>query len=168
MGEGSIMNNWIEDKKWSDKFLPEIKRILGENLIKEAPLEEDKNHNTDLMVLTLGGIRVGCRVRKYKYFLEYPDEFTIRSDRTYGQTELAKIISGWGNYFLYGFSNEKENDLVSWKLLSLNEFRLWFTSEIIKTKEMPGSKQHNRDNSSDFIAFDITQMPNSIILNRFN
>ena len=163
-----MSNNWIDDKKWSDKFLPEIKKILGENLIKEAPLEEDKNHNTDLMVLTLGAIRVGCRVRKYEYFLKYPNDITIRSERTYGKTELAKIISGWGNYFFYGFSNENETNLISWKLLSLNEFRLWFNYEIIKTKKIPGNKQHNKDNSADFIAFDTTQMFNSIILNKFN
>ena len=33
---------WREDKRWSDRFLPEIKRILGEHLIAEPPMDTGK------------------------------------------------------------------------------------------------------------------------------
>ena len=34
------MTDWKTDKRWSDKFLPEIKSILGMRLIGEASVEE--------------------------------------------------------------------------------------------------------------------------------
>ena len=61
------MSNWKNDKRWSDRFLPEIKGIIGTHLITEPPYEEDAERNTDLMVLRLA-IRIGCRVRKFKFF----------------------------------------------------------------------------------------------------
>ena len=53
------MNNWKTDKRWSDRFLPEIKGIIGAHLITEPPFEEDAERNTDLMVLRLDAIRIG-------------------------------------------------------------------------------------------------------------
>jgi len=47
------MRTWEEDKAWSDRFIPEIKSILGRHLISEASIEEDQEHSTDLMVFTL-------------------------------------------------------------------------------------------------------------------
>ena len=100
------MNEWKADKRWSDRFLPQIKQILGLHLIDEPPVEEDMRHNTDLIVLRLDAVRVACRVRKYQYYLEYTDEFTVRERRPSGErTELAKIIQGWGDYMLYGFAD---------------------------------------------------------------
>ena len=65
------MADWKEDKKWSDRFLVEIKRILGEHLISEPPIEEDMQHNTDLIVLRLNAVRIACRIRTYGYFAAY-------------------------------------------------------------------------------------------------
>ena len=108
------MSEWQKDKRWSDRFLPEIKRILGEHLISEPPIEEDAERNTDLMVLRLDAVRIGCRVRKYEYLKQYGDEFTIRAGRPTGaKTELTKIIEGWGNYFFYGFSDEPVAETVA-------------------------------------------------------
>ena len=63
------MANWENDKRWSDKFLPEIKMILGLHLIGEPPIEEDCERNTDLIVLKMEPVRIACRIRKYKYFI---------------------------------------------------------------------------------------------------
>jgi len=157
---------WKIDKKWADRFLPEIKQIIGEHLIIEPKLEEDAFHNTDLIVLGFDSIRIGCRIRKYEYFSQYPNEFTIRSERTKSgaKTELTKIIEGWGNYFFYGFADKTESHIVFWIIVSLNEFRLWFNRELVKNKgEIPGEKKNNKDSSSNFIAFDTTKMPQEII-----
>ena len=54
------MSNWKNDKRWSDRFLPEIKGIIGTHLITEPPYEEDAERNTDLMVLRLDAIRIGA------------------------------------------------------------------------------------------------------------
>ncbi|MDO8671434.1 MAG: hypothetical protein Q7O66_08400 [Dehalococcoidia bacterium] len=159
------MPQWQRDKAQSDRLLPELKRICGEYLIGAAPEEDDAERNTDLIVLKLEAVRIACRVRTHKYLRRYGNEFTIRSDRPRGtKTELAKIIEGWGDYFLYGFSNESGTSLDVWVLGDLKVFRLWFASQLIKNKgEMPGSEQRNDDGSSLFRAFRIDELPDSFV-----
>lgn len=160
------MKEWQKDKRWSDRFLPEIKRNLGEYLIGEPPVEEDQERNTDLIVLRMEAIRIGCRVRKYGYLERYGEEFTIRAGRPSGiKTELTKIIEGWGNYFFYGFSDEKELCLAKWFLCDLNVFRWWFNRRLIIDKgNVPGISKNNTDNSSFFLAFKISEFPENFII----
>ena len=87
------MNGWENDKSWSDKFLPEIKRHLGQTLISTAPIQEDQERNTDLIVLTMAPLRIACRIRRFDQFAPYGHQFTIREGRPSGaKTELTKII----------------------------------------------------------------------------
>lgn len=160
------MQGWEKDKKWSDRFLPEIKQICGLHLMGEAPMEEDQQRNTDLIVLRIEAVRIACRVRRHPFFEKYPDDITIRSDRPSGlTTELAKIISGWGNYMFYGFSDDKEVHLCAWKLCDLNVFRLWFNSKIVKSGGIvPGVEKENSDGSSKLRAFNIKKMPEDFVL----
>ena len=166
------MTQWKRDKQWSDKFLPDIKRILGEHLIGEPPQEEDAERNTDLMVLRMEAVRIGCRVRKHKYLDycdgQYRNEFTIRAGRPSGvKTELAKIIEGWGRYFFYAFSNEDESGLAAWMLGDLNVFRLWFNRWLAAhSGNSPGTGQDNKDDSSSFRAFSISRLPEGFIVAR--
>lgn len=157
--------NWETDKKWSDRFLPEIKKILGLHLIGEPPMEEDCERNTDLMVLKMDPVRIACRIRKCKYYDKYPNDITIRCSRPSGtKTELAKIIEGWGDYFFYGFCDSGECFLIDWRLCDLKAFRLWFNGYIVKNKgTIPGVLKNNGDGSSDFRAFDSTKIKNFII-----
>lgn len=152
---------WAQDKKWSDRFLPEIKRNLGEYLIGEPPVEEDQERNTDLIVLRMEAVRIGCRIRKFKYLENYGGEFTVRAGRPSGhKTELTKIIEGWGNYFFYGFCDKDEQKLAKWTLCDLNVFRLWFNRRL-KTDngKVPGTHKNNTDNSSFFLAFKTAELP---------
>jgi len=157
------MTGWKNDKKWSDQFLPEIKQILGLHLIGEPPFEEDQERNTDLIVLKMEAVRIGCRIRRNNYLAKYGNEFTIRAGRPSGvKTELTKIIEGWGNYFFYGFSDKAEDSLEKWLLGDLNVFRLWFNQQLFRNKgAMPGINKNNTDNSSSFISFEIDKMPNN-------
>ena len=159
------MTNWQQDKRWSDRFLPEIKRILGEYLISEPPLEEDMERNTDLMVLRLDAVRIGCRIRKHDYIEKYGDEFTIRAGRPSGiKTELTKIIEGWGDYFFYGFSDRQEERLAQWILGDLKSFRVYFNRYLMQNKgQIPGFGKTNLDNSSDFRAFKFREIPGFVI-----
>ncbi len=151
-----MANGWERDKQWSDRFIPEIKGILGQYLIGEAK-EEDQERNTDLIVLKMEVVRIACRIRQFKYLERYGNEFTVRSKRPGGtKTELTKIIEGWGDYLFYGFSDELEKNLFKWTLIDLKRFRLWFNREIIRTKNIPGIEQKNIDQSSNFIAFKIS------------
>lgn len=153
------MNGWQADKRYSDQFLSEIKQILGLYLIGEAPIEEDQIRNTDMIVLRLNAVRIGCRIRRSKYLQRYSNEFTIRTSRPHGtKTELAKIIEGWGDYFFYGFGDDN-GQLARWSLGDLRVFRLWFTSYVVKHGKQPGIKKPNADRSSDFRAFRWVDLP---------
>ena len=159
------MTNWQTDKRWSDRFLPEIKRILGEHLIAEPPVEEDAERNTDLVVLRLDAVRIACRIRKYGYLDRYGSEFTIRAGRPSGtKTELTKVIEGWGDYLFYGFADENEKYLAHWILGDLKAFRLYFNRYLLAhSGKIPGIKNKNFDGSSDFLALRYDDIPNFVI-----
>jgi len=163
-----IEKAWLQDKRWSDRFLPEIKQILGLHLIGEPPVEEDQERNTDLMVLKMDPVRIGCRVRRNTYLSndEYAGQFTIRAGRPSGvKTELTKVIEGWGDYFFYAFCDEQEELLERWSLCSLNTFRVWFNRQIMKNNgQLPGDKIPNRDNSSFFMAFTFADLPEDFVI----
>lgn len=162
-----MTRGWQEDKDWSDQFIPEIKKILGLHLITVAPIEEDQKRNTDLITLNLGAIRVGCRVRHVygetgiNYLERYGGEFTIRLKRPTGQpTELSKIMAGWGDYFFYGFGEDKK--LHKWTLSIYDVFRRWYSMQLDKGNN-PGIRKSNADGSSDLIAFRFAVFPDDFI-----
>lgn len=164
---------WRRRKQWSDRFLPEIKQILGSHLIGEPPHEEDAERNTDLIVLRMEAVRIGCRVRKHKYLHErdgaYRDQFTIREGVPSGaKTELTKLLEGWGDYFFYGFCDEPQERLASWMLGDMNVFRLWFHRETVRRRGgLPGVRLPNRDeDDSTFRAFDIDSLPAEFVIAR--
>jgi len=148
---------WQQDKRWSDQFLPHMKRICGEYLIGEATPDDDACRNTDLIVLKIAPVRIACRVRKATYAARYGEEFTVRAGRPSGtKTELTKIVEGWGDYLLYGFGEESTHLMSRWSLISLTAFRRYFMRHLHGQKgEMPGVVQNNADGSSHFRAFNI-------------
>ena len=164
------MTEWQSDKRWADRFMDEIKFILGFYLIGPANEEEDQFRNTDLVVLKMNAIRIACRIRRNEFFQKYPNEFTIRAGRPSGaKTELAKIIEGWGDYMFYGFTNQRETSLEAWILGDLAAFRGWYTRAVIQNKgQLPGSFHANPDNSSSFFAFDLHDMPEHFIIGAKN
>jgi len=156
------MNGWKADKKASDIYIPEIKTILGLYLIGEPPVEEDQERNTDLMILKMEAVRIGCRVRKESYLEYYSDEFTIRAGRPSGnKTELTKIIEGWGDYFFYGFGDGF--NLIAWTLADLNVFRLWFNRQLYQGKH-PWESKDNKDNSSNFLGIKWRWLPKEFVI----
>ena len=160
-------NQYTTNRQWSDKFLPEMKSILGRLFIGEAPKEEDAWHNTDLIVLKLEPLRFACRVRRYKYYGAFKNEFTFRAAiPNNGKTELAKIIEGYGDYFFYGFASEDESHLHSWIIGDLKVFRLWF-NRCLTIGNLPWERKSNNDGSSDFLVFKLTDLPKEFIAHSF-
>lgn len=159
--------NFKTDIDWTEQFLPQIKSILGVYLISKPPIEEDMERNTDLIVLKMDAVRIACRIRRHKYVEKYGHQFTVREGRPSGtKTELPKIIEGWGNYFFYGFSDEAEFQLCSWILCDLNVFRLWFNRSLAKGC-LPGNQMKNKDNSSWFRAFNVSDLPGEFLVTSF-
>lgn len=161
--------NWTDDKHFSDRYLPAIKRILGEHLIGEPREEEDRLRNTDLIVLKMEAVRIACRIRRDSYLeakaFAATSEFTIRAGRPNGiKTELAKIIEGWGNYFFYGFGEETSDRLVRWTLADLNVFRLWYMQHLLEHQGKPPTKMlPNSDGSSSFCVFQWNALPAAFV-----
>lgn len=155
------------DFDWQAALMPEVKRACGPYIMFEAPPEEDMKHNTDLM--TVSG-RFSVRIREYEYLHQrnYSNEFTIRSSRQSGaQTELAKVISGWGDYIFYGFATPDKQGLAAWVLGDLKVFRRWFTFRICEMGgKLPGISCKNADGSSEFRAFTIDELPPDFVIAR--
>lgn len=150
--------SWQDDKRWSDKFIPQIKRILGEHLIAVADWKQDATEASDLVVLACNPFRVGCRIRRNKYLTEdYQDEFTIRCERKNNDTELAKIMSGWGDYFFYGFEGSSGLTVVNWFIGDLKIFRL----HLWRNRQLLGSQhvRSNGDESSSFAVWNRSAFP---------
>lgn len=51
------MKDWENEMRWSDKYLPVIKRELGDFLMRELKQEEDALRNTDLIILGFDSVR---------------------------------------------------------------------------------------------------------------
>ena len=168
--DGEKKVGWKTDKKWSDRFLPEIKSILGQHLIGEPPVEEDQERNTDLIVLRMEAVRIACRVRRSDYYPKFKDEFTIRACRPSGcLTELAKIISGYGDYFFYAICDPAEKTFLTWHLCDLRLFRLWFNAKIVNNGGcMPGHHMKNNDGSSEFRVFKFSDLPSTFVIANMN
>lgn len=161
------MLDWQKDKRWSDGLLPEIKQILGLHLIGEPPMEEDAERNTDLIVLRMEAVRIGCRIRRHQYLERYHDEFTIRAGRPSGaKTELTKIIEGWGDYFFYGFASEDGTRLAAWTLGDMRVFRRAYAVKLLNTHpgKAPGVSKRNFDGSSSFAVFRWDEFPPEFIV----
>lgn len=155
-----------DDYDWQRGLIPQVKQVLAQYLIVEAPFEEDADRNTDLIVLRLDTVRVACRLRTFDFAKRFPDDFTIRASRPSGaKTELAKVIEGWGDYIFYGFADEAGDGLVGWLLGDLKVFRLWYNRELYAGRH-PGFYGRNRDGSSDFIAFDVNALPADFVTAR--
>lgn len=160
--------DWEADKRWSDQFIPEIKSILGQHLIGEAPKEEDALRNTDLIVLSMAPMRIACRVRTPEFYRRHPNDVTIRSERHSGRrTELVKVVDdGFGDYMLYGHGTnliDGSASLRAWVLLKLCEFRAYYVEERSRGWQ-PGILKSNGDGSSDFRCFPVYCLPSSCIV----
>lgn len=147
------MRDWGVDKRWADQFTLSVTSVLGQVFIQPASAEEDARHNTDYVVFNLDRVRVACRIRRPEQ-LRFHRDFTIRCRRPSGATtELAKVLSGWGDYLFYGFSTQS-GDLGVWRIGDLSVFRLWFHRECVRRNGAPpGWLKSNDDGSSDFRVY---------------
>lgn len=123
--EGSTIG---PDRRWSDKYLPQIRAIVGPRLLVPSSLERDRNEGADLVVLTGRNVTIACRVRRHGYAERYPNQFTIRSHRESGMaTELEKMRAGWGDWMFYGHEAQNKTDIDPWWLIDLGVFRTLLT-----------------------------------------
>ena len=117
------MSGYASDRQWSDQFIEQIKWIVGPLLLQPAPIEEDNCRATDLIILTARDRRIACRMRRPGFADRYPDDFTIRSQRDSGaETELSKIVNGFGDWMFYGHADEN-GGICRWLVIDLAAWR---------------------------------------------
>lgn len=167
-GEMKVINsNYVENRKWSDLFIPQIKRELGEAFIGIPPEYKDTQEATDLIVMGIGHLCFACRVRRFNYFEKYKEQFTIRLKLPeYKKSELDKIKEGFGDYYFYGFSNNRNDGsgFIQYLIFDLNIFRKYL--KYLKTREECFKIKSNIDKSPNFISFEINCFPPEMFIIR--
>ena len=157
-----MMDSYLENRRWSDRFIPRITQIVGPHLLMPASFQLDTEQATDLIVLHARDMRIAARVRSHKYIHQYGYEFTIRSKSRGHKTEIDKINDGWGEWMFYGFANLLESDIERWYIINLDIFR----SSLIKKDTRKHIQCVQKDNGDDtaLIAFDIRTFPQNILV----
>lgn len=150
------MSGYVQDRQWSDRFIPHIKCIVGPRLMAESSFDVDTKQATDLIILRARNMMVAARVRRPGYFSRYPHEFTIRSDRDSGaETELQKVVNGFGDWMFYGHADETERHIAHWHLIDLHAWRAHMIRDGQREKrQLVHGKKSNGD-GTHFQWFDI-------------
>lgn len=147
---------YAEDRKWSDKFLPQIKQIIGPYLLEESLFEMDTKEATDLIILRGKNIDIACRLRRFGYANRYSNQFTVRSSRDSGATtELEKFINGFGDWMFYGHTNKEENNIVLWYLINLDSWR----AHMIRNRSKIKMGEVSNGDGTNFYWFNINSFP---------
>ena len=147
------------DRSWSDGMISQIKKLVGPHLLESAPLDVDREQATDLMVLRARDMRIAARVRRSGYADKYCNQFTIRSRRDNGvETELSKIINGWGDWFFYGHADGL-GVIWMWMIIDLNVFR----GSLIRNVKIEFGDKANGDGTF-FRWFNVRSFPPSIMI----
>lgn len=158
------MGFYSNDRRWSDRFIEPIKQIVGPHLVVATPNEIDCKQAADLMVFTARDVRIAARVRRHGYATRYRYEFTVRAKRDTGsETELSKIINGWGDWMFYGHADESEGYFELWWLIDLHAFRAALIRDSMNRKSMNGNSIKHQDQMNGdgtyFKAFDLRSFP---------
>ena len=151
--------SYSADRRWSDAFIPAIKKIVGPLLLEESSFEVDTQQAADLVVMNARDKTIACRVRRPGFADRYGHEFTIRAKRDTGaKTELEKIIDGFGDWMFYGHAHADGMNVSRWMVISLPARR----AAIIR-KQATAIKQSNGD-GTHFVAFDVRQIPDACVI----
>ena len=157
------MGDYRDDRQWSDRFIPSIKHIVGPYLLEPASMELDSKEATDLIVFKARDVRIAARMRSADYADRYPYDFTIRSSRDSGtETELSKIISGWGDWLFYGFDGGSWT-AAPWWILDLNIFRHSLNFHLANIKKIRFQIKANGD-GTNLAAYDILSFPPQLVI----
>ena len=154
------MSDWKNDKRWADRYWPQIvsvvKEVAGDIIsVREATPDEDTKRATDY-VLAVDSGDIACRVRRWEYFQRFGD-VTLRSSRPSGvMTEVEKLRSGWGRWYLYAWA-KPSGDFGAWVFIDL---------DLVRASGLLGhqrQERQNRDGSSSFVSLPLAQLKHCIV-----
>jgi len=133
-----------------------IKNILGQHFITQI-VQADLEEAQDFGIYHVKPFSVGVRLRRFQYFESFHNEFTIRWSRPSGvKTEIDKIREALVDFILYGFLDEKEQNIIQYFIGDLRIFR---ELNLEPCKIMP-----NNPHDSDLAVFKFSQFPRKFFL----
>ena len=156
------------DWDFADRYLDHMRELAGLVVVGIAPLADDIEHAADLVVITRAGRTFACRARRPAYQRSFGHEFTIRKARPTGaDTELAKVLAGWGDFLIYGFADRDPDStrLAAWVIGDLDIFRAWYAAAARYGPE-PGKRILNPDDGTEGRAFAIDDLPPAFVIER--
>lgn len=162
--------SWTADKSWADAYMPAVRQIVGPLLLVDAPLERDQREATDLIVLRARDMTIGVRVRRPGYAGRFPGQFTIRAQRDSGaETELRKIVSGWGDWLFYGHAGQR-GALDEWLLVDLHALRAAFIRDpsLLHTMDGRRSGKCSNGDGTHFVWLQAGSLPTGCIIAQFD
>jgi hypothetical protein len=122
------MSDYTFNENWDfqQQYLLEIKRIivLHSHIWSNARIgttEEDLTQATDLVALS-SGASFAVRIRRCGYDKRYKD-LTIRSYNHGNRTEIDKLRAGYGDYYLYCWTDCDSELISSYWLIDLAKLR---------------------------------------------
>ena len=147
------MDAFDREYEWQRAYLDEIRGLVARLIVGPAPLREDREEATDLMVLNAAHRRIACRMRKPGYLQRYPWDFTIRSETVSGaRTEWNKLVEGWGDLLFYGHAAAGDQPrILEWFVVDLAAFR----AHLIYQAGRITPAQHRNPDGTRFYAFDV-------------
>ncbi|WP_425051516.1 hypothetical protein [Psychromarinibacter sp. S121] len=149
------------NRNWSNRFIPEIQRIVGAHLLSVAPDNLDMYDATDLLMMEARDLRIAARVRRPGYADAFPFDFTIRAQVPSGkETELSKIVNGKGDWMFYGHADTSGHKLASWWLIDLRAFRAGLIRQATNGHPIRCGDRTNPDGTR-FKWFDIRSFPSN-------
>lgn len=142
---------------WSDTFIEPIKAILGPLLLRQAPLQVDREQATDLMTFRAKGMTIAARMRTAGYLDRYRNEFTVRSHLESGtQTELSKLMDGYADWMFYGHAADRVSNRVGyWMLIDLDKWRANLLRVGMRQPWHTLAKRIDNRDGSHGLAFDV-------------
>lgn len=151
--------NYETDIKLEQKFAKMIKFLLGATFFTQN-FEEDVKNATDFLILSADPVKVGVRLRRFSYYKNFSNEFTIRWSRPSGvKTEIYKIREGLVSHIFYGFINEEGTNLIQWFIGDL---------EVFRSKEpKPETITTNKNGDSSFAVYSLSSLPMDFIVSSF-
>jgi len=151
--------NFDTDMGLEIKCTDEIKQILGMAFFGKEVVA-DLNEGIDFAIFRSDPVSIAVRLRRYKYYkwVSYRNQFTIRWRRSSGvETEIDKIKAGLVDYFMYGFVDATESQIVQYFIGDLRVFNQLSLS--------PVAIKRNRDGSSSFGVYSLEQFPVDFVVN---
>jgi hypothetical protein len=140
---------YSENREWSDQFNLQLRLLLGPVLIREATPDEDRGSATD-MVFETKALRISCRVRTHTKdaYDKFGGQFTLRTQTTYGLSELEKVMRGDVDLLLYCWGNGETRRIREWVLIDLRVFSCWVAERIEAGKAHMADRGDNGDGTS--------------------